>query len=58
MELKTTDLRLPGERAWRNACLHPADDRRWRYMPVFDFVSGQLVCDQCGDVLAGTLPTF
>ena len=58
MELQTTDLRLEGRKAWRNTCTHPVDERHWRYMPVFDFVTGQLVCHRCGDVLAGTLPAF
>jgi hypothetical protein len=58
MELATTDLRLEGERQWRNACAHPADGRRWRYLPVFDFVTGQLICDNCGDVLASSVPSL
>jgi len=58
MEIATDDLRLKGRTAWKNACEHPADGRRWRYMPVFDYMSGQLVCERCGEVLAGSLPTF
>ena len=58
MEIASDDLRLKGRTAWTNTCTHPAESRRWRYMPVFDYVSGQLVCDHCGEVLAGSLPTF
>jgi hypothetical protein len=58
MEVQTTDLRLEGSRVWRNGCTHPVDDRKWRYLPVFDFVTGQMVCDRCGEVIAGSVPTL
>jgi hypothetical protein len=58
METQTTDLRLEGSRKWRNSCTHPVDERMWRYLPVFDFVTGQLVCERCGDVLTGSVPSF
>lgn len=58
MDVQTTDLRLAGGRNWRNACAHPVDDRKWRYLPVFDFVTGQLCCERCGEVLAGSVPSF
>lgn len=58
MEVQTTDLRLEGPAAWRNSCVHPGEERRWRYLPVFDFVTGQLVCDRCGEVLASSIPAF
>ena len=58
MDVQTTDLRLEGSRTRRNGCSHPVDDRKWRYLPVFDFITGQMVCDRCGDVLAGSVPSL